>query len=202
MDSTSANPEPLRRELPTTVWVADVLRPHGIRGEVKIAIHSDVPGRFDPGSELLRVGPQSTSAKAENAGVESAGTASVRVVSFRPVRGGGVVRFEGCDNRDQAERLRGCRLEVERQRSPRPPEGSYYFWQLTGCRCFDAEAGELGEVVDLIEDGGGVLLRVAGGGREVLVPFVDAFLERIDVAGGRIDLRLPPGLVETCTSKS
>lgn len=192
MGSTSANPEPRRHELPATVWVADVLRPHGIRGEVKLEIHSDVPGRFDPGSELLVVGAQAAHPP----------VSSVQVASFRPVRGGGVARFEGFENRDQAESLRGARLEVERRRCPRPPEGSFYFWQLAGCRCVDAEAGELGQVADVIEDGGGVLLRVTDAEREVLVPFVDAFLERVDVTSGRIDLRLPPGLVETCASRS
>ncbi len=60
--------------------------------------------------------------------------------------------------------------------------------------------GELGEVTEVIEDGGGTLLRVEGQGRGLLVPFVDAFLVSVDVAAGRIELALPPGLVEICSS--
>ncbi len=85
---------------------------------------------------------------------------------------------------------------------PAPPAGFYYHYELVGCRCFEAAEGELGEVVDLVEDGGGHLLRIRRGVRELLVPFVEAFLVRVDVERGRIDLRLPPGLVEICASGS
>ena len=37
-------------------------------------------------------------------------------------------------------------------------------------------------------------------GFHLLVPFVDAFLVRVDVAARRIDLDLPPGLVDVCAS--
>jgi len=188
MPSRSGTPEAARRELPETLWVGEILRAHGLRGEVLVAIHSDVPERFAPGSELIVSGA-------------SAPAGRLRIAASRPHKGGVLVRFESVDDRDLAEALRGARLEVERGQSPRPPEGFYYFWQLEGCLCVDAEAGELGEVVDLIEDGGGVLLRIAGAEREFLVPFVDAHLGVVDVEAGRIELSLPPGLLETCSSR-
>lgn len=172
-----------------TVLVGVLSRPHGVRGELRLEIHSDNPERFEPGSELVLVpsrGPRRP----------------VRVTGFRPVRGGGLITIEGCETREAASELRGARLEVERSRVPAAPAGFYYQYELVGCRCFEAAHGELGEVVDLVEDGGGHLLRIRNGGREILVPFVEAFLERVDVAARRIDLRLPPGLVETCASGS
>jgi ribosomal 30S subunit maturation factor RimM len=57
-------------------------------------------------------------------------------------------------------------------------------------------------VVDLVEDGGGLLLVVAGEGRRVPVPFVERFLVRVDVAARRIEVSLPEGLVEACASTS
>jgi ribosomal 30S subunit maturation factor RimM len=54
----------------------------------------------------------------------------------------------------------------------------------------------------VVEDGGGVMLIVEGKGRRVPVPFVKQFLLDVDVARGRIDLALPPGLLETCASTS
>ncbi len=176
------------RTLPETVLVGRILRPHGIRGELKVEIHSDVAERFEPGGELLLVSAAASASEAR----------TVRIRTCRPVRGGLLVHLEGCDTRDQADAIRGARLEVERARVPRAPEGAYYYYELVGCECFDAHHGELGRVVDLVEDGGGCLLRVARGERNLLIPFVAAFLERVDVDGGRIDLRLPPGLVETC----
>ncbi len=126
----------------------------------------------------------------------------MRVASFRRTRGGGIVRFDGWLTRDQAEEIRGSRLEVELSEVPAAPAGSYYHFELLGCRCFDAELGDLGEVSDVVEDGGGVLLEVARAGRVLPIPFVEAFLESVDVASREIRFRLPPGLVETCESRS
>jgi ribosomal 30S subunit maturation factor RimM len=54
----------------------------------------------------------------------------------------------------------------------------------------------------VVEDGGGVLLIVEGKDGRVPVPFVNEFLRGVDVAAGRIDLALPPGLLEACASRS
>ncbi len=189
MGSRSASPERSRPSGEGSVLVALVGRPHGVRGEVRIEIHSDVPGRFDPGRELL---------------LQVAGGAprAVCIDRFRRLRGGGIIRFAGWQSREQAEELRGARLEVSLAQVPAPPAGSYYHFELVGCRCLDAASGDLGEVTAVVEDGGGVLLEVAGGGQTLPVPFVDAFLESVDVAGKTMRLRLPPGLVETCASRS
>ncbi len=55
---------------------------------------------------------------------------------------------------------------------------------------------------DVIADGGGWLLEVEQSGSRLLVPFVDAYLVRVDVAARRIEVDLPNGLVELCTSTS
>ncbi len=189
MASRSASPERSRPAGEGSVLVALVTRPHGIRGEVRIEVHSDVPGRFDLGRELMLRGLD-------------AEPRAVRVASFRTARGGGIVRFDGWRTRDQAESLRGARLEVPLAEVPPSPEGLYYHFELVGCRCLDADSGDLGEVTAVIEDGGGVLLEVSGAAKTLPVPFVDAFLDSVDVAGKTIRLRLPPGLVETCSSRS
>ncbi len=198
MGSRSANTEdsPSSGEVPAGgraphdhVFVGLVTRPHGVRGEIKVEIWSDVPGRFDPGSELLVT-------------LEGRPAHRVRIASFRPARASAVVRFDGCRTREQAESLRGSRLAVERREVPAAPAGLYYHFDLVGCRCVDADAGELGEVAAVVEDGGGVLLEVRRAGRTLPVPFVEAFLESVDVAAKQIRLRLPPGLVEACESRS
>ena len=204
MTSKSASPETApdtsgspaadtpRTDLPATVEVGRVIRPHGVRGEVKVEVWSDVPERFERGRELLLSSPRAGERRS-----------TLRIETIRFDRGVALIRFAGVDDRESAEILRGAVLEVDRRDVPPAPDGIYYTWQLTGCVCFDAEQGELGRVRDVIEDGGGYLLcvrREAGG--DLLIPFVDAFLDEVDVELGRIVLRLPPGLIEACTSGS
>ena len=187
-----AVPRPRRDDLPESVAVGRVLRPHGVRGEVAVQVLSDVPGRFDPGSRVVGVR-------------EGAPPVTLTVAASRPHKTGAVVRFEGFEDPDQAGELRGLDLEVPRSQVPPAPPGTYYQYELLGCLCrHQGEEGEelLGRVVEVVEDGGGLMLIVAGEGRRVPVPFVQAFLREVDVEAGRIDLALPPGFLEACESRS
>jgi 16S rRNA processing protein RimM len=177
-----------RDDLPESVAVGRVLRPHGVRGEVVIEVLSDVPGRFQPGSRVQGIRPGKP-------------PLALTVATGRPHKSGAVVRFAGCEAREAAEALRGLDLEVPRAEVPSAPSGTYYQYELLGCLCRN-DGEELGRVVEVVEDGGGVMLIVEGGGRRVPVPFVKQFLLDVDVAHGRIDLALPPGLLETCASTS
>lgn len=163
---------------------------------------SDLPERLEPGSELAVTSADPDQPAAPGPPGRPSPPAAVTVSAARPHRGVMLIRFDGIDDRDQAARLSGTWLAVERTAVPPPPEGTWYYFQLVGCRCRDRGAGELGEVVDVIEDGGGVLLMVDDGRRRVPVPFVDEFLRRVDPDAGVIEVDLPPGLIETCTSTS
>lgn len=177
-----------RAALPERVVVGRILRPVGVRGEVVVQVLSDVPGRLAPGSTV--------------AGARD-GKPSIPLVveTQREHKSGAVIRFEGCEDRDRAEELRDLLLEVDRSEVPEAPEGTYYWYQLLGCRC-EADGEDLGEVVDLLEDGGGLLLVVSDGERKVPIPFVQSFLKNVDVERGQIELELPEGLLEACASGS
>jgi 16S rRNA processing protein RimM len=165
-----------------------VLAAHGLRGELAVEVLSDVAGRFAPGSALLLTAP-------------GAPPHPVTVRASRPHKGALLVTLAGVEDRTAAEALRGALLEVDAAAVPPAPEGSYYHFDLVGCRCVAGD-GDLGEVVEVVEGGGGILLRVVGGHGELLLPFVDSYLGEVDVAARRIEWRLPEGFVEACGSAS
>jgi len=178
------------RDLPETVVVGTVLRPHGVRGALVVEPRSDVPDRFGSGA-VLELAPVRGERR------------SVRVVRSSPHRGGLRVELEGIDSRDRAEELRGADLEIPLSAVSVPPAGQYFHFELVGCRCFDRHEGELGTVEQVVADGGGWLLVVARrqGGRLPL-PFVERYLLGVDRERRRIDWDLPEGLIEACASKS
>jgi 16S rRNA processing protein RimM len=180
------------------VTVGRVVKPHGLHGEVVVEPLSDVPGRLARGSRLLAVADPQAGAAAR----PGAPPRELRVTAGRAHGGGRLVRFAGHETRDAAEELRGLWLQVDRGEVPPAPAGTYYRYELVGCRVRDAGAGELGVVTDVVEDGGGLLLLVSGGGSQVLVPFVESFLRDVDVAAGRIEVALPPGFLAACASRS
>lgn len=190
--STASSPESEEQ-----ILVGVILGPHGIRGEVAVSLQTDNDDRFAPGAEL---------AATPRSGPGAARAERLRVRHARPHKGGLRVAFEGIEDRDAALRLRGFELSVPRSAVPAAAAGSYYHFELIGCRAFDEHAGELGEVVDVVADGGGWILEVQRRDGDALsrlsLPFVEAFLVRVDPGSRRIDWRLPAGLIDACASAS
>ncbi len=186
-------PQSVRSDDTEMVTVGTVLRAHGLRGEVLVLPDSQNPARFASGSELfVRGGPR---------------LRRLEVASSRPHRGRELVQFVDVTDRDGAEALRGALLEVPEESVPAAEEGTFYYFQLVGCRVVDRGLGDLGEVTEVVEDGGGVLLSVArpaddGGGRSVLIPFANQLLPEINVEERLIRSDLPEGLLEACGSTS
>jgi len=181
--------QPGARPLPDMVVVGRVTGVRGLKGDLVVEVLSDVPGRLDAGARLAMVLPQG-------------GRREAQVVSATEHPRGAVLRLRGIEDRDAALALRGATFEIPRPAAPERAAGTYFEYELIGCVCVDRSAGELGVLEDVIENGGGQLLRIVGARGVLLVPFVESFLEQVDVAARRIALRLPDGLVETCVSRS
>jgi len=169
--------------------VGRVRKPHGVRGEVTVGVFSDVGERFVAGSVVDIV-------------LSNGQRRTARITSVRGGKREAIVRFSGLETRDQAELFREAVLEIDRAQVPKAPPGSFYYFELVGCRCVDARAGELGRVTRVLEDGGGLLLEITGDHRSLLVPFVEAYLQNVDISEQCIEVELPEGLIETCTSES
>ena len=175
--------------LPATVVVARFLRARGLRGELIAEVLTDVPGRLKAGAKFQLTG-------------ERRPAREVEIASVSPHPQGALVRLVGVETRDAADGVRGGVLEIERPKSSPRPKGSYFEYELVGCQCGDGAGETLGVLVAVDDGGGGPLLRIEGERGELLVPFVESFLKSVDIAGRRIELVLPPGLLETCVSRS
>jgi len=177
------------RGVPETVEVARIRRPHGVRGAVLVEVESDVEARFDSGARLLLKSPDGD-------------LRALTVDSASPHGNGMLIRFAELSDRESVEELREHTLEVPREEVPAAPDGSWYFFELLGCRCRDRRLGDLGRVVEIVEDGGGVLMRVEAEDAGLLIPFTQASVLDVDVSDGVIQVDLPDGLVETCGYRS
>ena len=107
----------------------------------------------------------------------------LRVRSAREQGDTVVAVCEDLDDRDAAEKLAGARVFIARSSFPTPDEGEFYWVDLIGLAVRNREGVALGDVVGLIETGPHCVLRIqpadpkAG---EVLVPFVDAYVDAVD----------------------
>ncbi len=160
--------------------VARIGRAHGLRGEVGLDLRTDAPDeRLATGSVLA---------------TDRAGLGSLTVTSTRIQQGRWYVTFAEVRDRTEAEGLRGVALLAEEDTSD--DDDAWYPHELAGLRAEHVDGRLLGEVVGLehLPAHDVLVLREPDGAR-TLVPFVRAIVPVVDVAGGRLVLDPPGGLL-------
>jgi 16S rRNA processing protein RimM len=111
------------------------------------------------------------------------------------VRGGAkelIVAFEEVENRAAAEKLVGSTVFVYRDELEPPGEGEYFQGDLIGLDAVDEQGGALGVVEEIWNTGPvpNIVIR-AEGKPELVVPFTDDFVPRVEIAEKRIVVRPP-----------
>ena len=171
--------------------VARIGRPHGIRGEVTVQVHTDDPaGRFAVGTVLPTKAPADSGVPRE-----------LTVRSSRDHNGVWLLGFEEIPDRTGAEGLRGTRLltpqAAEELLEPDQGGDAWYEEQLVGLTVTLPDGSPIGEVAGLDIGPGQDRLRVTlAGGRTAYIPFVSALVPQVDVGAGRVVVDPPPGLLE------
>jgi 16S rRNA processing protein RimM len=107
-------------------------------------------------------------------------------------RGAVLAAIDGIADRNAAEALKGVRLYVDRSRLPEPAQGEYYREDLVGLRAELADGTAVGTVLTVDDYGAGDIVEIARPGeRPLLLPFNDATVPTVDIAGGRIVIAPP-----------
>ncbi|AXB44255.1 ribosome maturation factor RimM [Amycolatopsis albispora] len=168
------------------VVVGRVAKAHGISGELAVDVRTDSPEqRFAVGAVVL-------------ARPRGGRTRELTVAAARSHSGRLLVRFDQVPDRTAAEELRGALLLGDTADLP-PTEDpdEFYDHQLEGLRAELTDGTEVGTVLEVVHSPGGELLSLDRDGQSVLVPFVRAIVPVVDVAGGRVVLDPPEGLLDT-----
>jgi 16S rRNA processing protein RimM len=163
--------------------VGRIARAHGIRGQVIVNPETDFPEqRFRPGAKVyVNRGPA----------VEALAIATARLQNGRPVIG-----LEGVETMNDAETLAGLELRVPVEELAPLPEGTFYHHDLVGCHVVTGRGEEVGTVEGVEGTVGGSRLVVAGASGEILIPLATEICRTIDVAGKRIVIEPPEGLLD------
>jgi 16S rRNA processing protein RimM len=161
------------------ILVGQIGAAHGLRGEVKLISFTDDPLAI---AEYGSVELEDDGRRLTFAGI-------------RRSKSSLIARFEGVGDRDGAERLKGLKLFVPRDRLPPLEKGTYYHADLIGLQARSG-AKELGTVVRVVNFGAGDLLEIepAGSGATLFVPFTGA---EVDLAKGVIAVELAEGFLES-----
>ena len=99
-----------------------------------------------------------------------------------------VARFEGCGDRDQAEAYRGSEVALRRRELPPAAPNEVFQSDLIGLTVLGSKGERLGRIVEILDNPGNPILRIAGEDRERLVPFVPPMIRAVDVEAGVVEL--------------
>lgn len=122
----------------------------------------------------------------------------IEITELQPHKDVFRVRFQGVDDRNGAEALKGLELKIERDALPDIEAGEFYFDDLAGLSVKRDNDQVIGKIVAVVNFGGGDLLEIAvdGQNKTELLAFNEATVPVVDVAGGFVVINPPDWLFE------
>ena len=173
------------------VPLAEVMRPHGVRGELRLKV-------FNSESDLLLTHDEVLLKPKD--GVEHA----VSVDRARRADAAILLKLHSVDDRDRADELRGALVGLLRSQFPPPEEGAFYACDIEGARVIVRGAAEDGS--EAVSEVGTVrtltsypsvdvlVIRASDGKKDWEVPLVESYIADVDVERGVVTLTTLEGL--------
>jgi 16S rRNA processing protein RimM len=166
---------------PEFLAVGKLRKPHGLKGEMLMAIWTDFPERLQPGVSLY-VGDSHQPVKIKN---------------LRAHNQDSLVSFDGFNNREEVGHFRNHVVFVRTSDLPSLPEDELYLHQFLGLRVIrDEDNSPLGVVTEIIETGANNVFIVRPEmGSDFLIPDIDSVILQVDLEAGEMHIHLLPGLL-------
>lgn len=109
------------------------------------------------------------------------GEKKLQATSVKPHGNVVLIAFKGIETIEEAEKLRGAIIYIDRN-DTKLPDGRYFVSDLLGSRVTDADSGEeLGEITDVSQTGANDVWHITKNGKEYLVPAVGEVIVSVDV---------------------
>ena len=147
--------------------IGTILKPQGIRGEVKVKPYTDYAEDFKEIKRIFLDGEE------------------VKVLSVRIGAGAVFFGLKGVPDRNAAELLRGKDVLIPREDAPDPGEGRYYIADLLGSEVFTEEGESLGILKD-IRQAATDIYTIERDGKETLFPAVKGVITVLDIENKKI----------------
>ncbi len=153
--------------------VGYVLKPQGLKGEVKVKPLTDTLDRFDEMNQVFLK---------EQDGLFK----SVKILNRRYMKGWVILLLEGFNNKELVECLRGKSLWIPRSMAKPLAKDNYFIADLIGCKVESTERNSLGVISEVIKTGSNDVFVVSNEGHDILVPALKKIVIQVDIDLGRI----------------
>ncbi|MBP3952060.1 ribosome maturation factor RimM [Bacillus suaedae] len=172
-----------------TDWfiVGKLVNTHGVRGEVRVISSTDfAEDRYAVGTELM----------IQHEGKNEKTLVTVR--THRKHKNFDLLQFEGYHNINEVEVFKGATLYVSGEQLEELDEHEYYYHEIIGCTVVTEDEETLGTIKEIIETGANDVwvVKREGGGKDILLPYIEQVIKDIDVDNKRIIVDVMDGLME------
>ena len=153
-----------------------VVKPHGLTGEVKVLPFSGETSSFKNFYNLY------ISKKIDNPN-------KFIISRSRNQKGSIIVKLEGIDTIDDAEKLKGLMVFIDKKELPEKADDEYYWFELEGLQVNNLQGESLGSVVRLMETGANdvLVIKEENATQEVLIPYVkEQVIKQVDLSNRTI----------------
>jgi 16S rRNA processing protein RimM len=166
------------------IRIGEILKPHGVRGEVAASLRLDSPDCLDHLESLFLQRRGQPPREYELHGL-------------REHTGRALLIFRGVEDRNAAEALRGCAVLIPAAHLSPLQEDEIYLNQLQGCEVVLEDGSPLGRIREVLAPAGNEVWAIdTPDGREVLFPAEEAFILEADPDKGIVRIAPPPGLLD------
>ncbi len=153
------------------VVVGKLVKPFGVRGQVRVLSLTDVPNRFENLKEVTLESPTGT-------------TLVTTVTNVRTDGRSYLVRFAAFSTPEAARDYNGAWLKIPQEHVPPAPEGHHYQFELIGLTVQDVSGTVLGTLEEVVEVSHRHLFVIRGDGKEYLLPALRKWIVCVDVGAG------------------
>lgn len=177
---------------PSYLIIGEVLRPHGVKGEMRMKIITDYPERVLHDLSHVYIG-RDTEEPAQRYEVQSARFHQMYIL----------LQLKGLDDRDQVDALRGNLIMVDLDHAVPLDEDEFYLYELIGLTVKTQDGIELGTIIEVMETGANdVYIINSPRYGQLLVPAHDQTLVEIDLENEYVIMDLPDGILPDQASNS
>ncbi len=163
--------------------IGRVLRPHGIRGKIKLEYFGEDLRRFPPSREVF-------------IGEEAGNLRSYEILSVAPQPPWLLLQLKGIGKREEVESLIGKEVFIRRESLPALEEGEYYWIDLLGISVETPEGKKIGRVKEIFPTGANDVYVVEGKRGEIFLPAIEEVIRSVDRRRGVMKVNRKEGLWE------
>jgi 16S rRNA processing protein RimM len=165
---------------PRFLVIGRVTKPHGIRGEVRVEVHTDDPQRYSLLDRLY---------------LDDKSSEPIEIEHVRYHKTWVLLKLKGIDDRASAESLRSKWLQIPEEEALPLDDGQYYLYQIIGVKVYVESGDFLGDIIEVLETKANNVFLVKGDKGEILLPDIAEVVKEINLEQRTMIVRLLPGLI-------